>query len=116
MPAALAVAYLLVLQSVLGAFAFGTGPSAAQLDAFGNVICTHEGAGERPAGDPQHQHNCCVLGCNLSAFAHGAPPASEIAFGAVWSEPLASVLPVSDAPAVERERTPSNPRAPPAIA
>ena len=53
MPAALVAALLLLLQSSLGAFAFG---APSQLDAFGNVICTHEGAVKLPGGDP-HQHS-----------------------------------------------------------
>lgn len=114
MPAALAVAYLLVLQSVLGALAFGSGPAVSQLDAFGNVICTHEGAAGRPAGDPQqHQHDCCLLGCNLTAFAHGAPPASEAFIHVARYEQLSPLVPVSDLPVVGRERTSSKPRAPP---
>lgn len=116
MPAILAVAYLLVLQSALGAFAFGAGPGTGQLDAFGNVICTHEGAAERPAGDPQHRHDCCLFGCSLSSFAHGAPPAAESLVHVVRYEPVAQVLPRSDAAPVMRVRTPVNPRAPPAAA
>lgn len=116
MPAILAVAYLLVLQSALGAFALGAGPAVGQLDAFGNVICTHEGAVERPAGDPQHQHDCCLFGCSLSSFAYGALPAAGNIVHAVRYELVVQVAPRTDAAPVVRIRTPVNPRAPPAAA
>lgn len=112
----LAVAYLLVLQSTLGAFAFGAGGNVGGLDAFGNVICTHEGAVERPAGDPQHRQGCCLFGCSLSSFAHGAPPALAGIAHAIRYERVAQAVPRADAPATQRERTPANPRAPPPAA
>ena len=68
MAVAFVAAYMLVLQSALGALAFGGGPQAAQIDAFGNVICTHSGAAELPAGgqQPQHLPDCCAFGCVMS--------------------------------------------------
>ncbi|TGU20211.1 hypothetical protein EN793_34150, partial [Mesorhizobium sp. M4B.F.Ca.ET.150.01.1.1] len=64
---------MLLLQSSLGAFALG---APSQLDAFGNVICTHEGAVELPGGDPDQQHMpaCCSFGCNMVSAAHLLPP------------------------------------------
>ncbi len=116
MPAAFVAVYLLVLQSALGAFAFGAGPDAAQLDAFGNVICTHEGAGQRPAGDQQHQHDCCLFGCNLTAFGHGALPVSDVFIDTVRFEDFSPAVPASDHVTVGAEWSQSNPRAPPSAA
>ncbi|KQZ80928.1 hypothetical protein ASD64_10880 [Mesorhizobium sp. Root157] len=117
MPVALAAAWFLVMQSVLGAFASAAGPQSAQLDAFGNVICTHGAIGELP-DSPQQKHvpSCCVLGCNLAASVLAGPPAAsalsvELAFEAVAFVPAAP-----DHLAFERPRSPSNPRAPPAQA
>ncbi len=104
------------MQSVLGTFALAAGPQAPALDAFGNVICTHDGVGEAP-GDPARGHmpSCCVLGCNLAASVLAGPPAAgalpvEFAFEAVAFTP-----PALGHLAFERPRSPSNPRAPPAL-
>lgn len=118
MPAALVAAYLLVLQSVLGAFAFGLGPDASQRDAFGNVICTQEGAAELPGGDPHRQHMpaCCMLGCSLASSVHAPPPAAAALARSVVFEAVAFVLPAFRHLDFARDRSPSNPRAPPATA
>ncbi|TGQ45997.1 MULTISPECIES: hypothetical protein [unclassified Mesorhizobium] len=116
MPAAFAAACLLLLQSMLGASAFGTGPNASQLDAFGNVICTHEGAAQLPSGDPhQHLPTCCVLGCGMLSPAY-VPPGAGTLLGSLSSEAVAFVLPAFRHPDFARNRSPSNPRAPPAAA
>jgi hypothetical protein len=114
---AFAVVWFLVLQSVLGAFASAAGPQAAQLDAFGNVICTHEGVSEQP-GDPLQKHmpTCCVLGCNIAASVLSSPPdASGLPLIVVF-EAVSFAVPTGDHLAFERPRSPSIPRAPPAVA
>ncbi|RWQ63730.1 DUF2946 family protein [Mesorhizobium sp.] len=118
MPAAFAAAYLLVLQSVLGAFAFGTEPDASQLDAFGNVICTQEGAAQLPGGDPHQQHMpaCCMLGCGVASATYVPPPAAGMVPGNFPVETVAFVLPAFRHLDFSRDRSPSNPRAPPASA
>lgn len=118
MPAAFAAAYLLVLQSALGAFAFGLSPNASQLDAFGNVICTQEGAAQLPGGDPHQQHMpaCCVLGCGMASAAYVPPPAAGTVAGNPSVETVAFVLPSFRHLDFTRDRSPSNPRAPPATA
>jgi hypothetical protein len=118
MPAALVAAYLLVLQSVLGAFASGLSPDASQLDAFGNVICTQQGAAQLPGGDPHQQHMpaCCVLGCGMASAAFVPPPAAATVPGSFSVETVAFVLPPFRHLDFTRDRSPSNPRAPPARA
>jgi hypothetical protein len=115
MPVAFAAACLLLLQSMLGAFAFGTGPGASQLDAFGNIICTHEGAVQLPGSDPHQQHMpaCCMLGCSKVSAAYAPPPADGVAPASLSFETVAFVLPAVRHPDVARERSPANPRAPP---
>ncbi|WP_137932750.1 DUF2946 family protein [Mesorhizobium comanense] len=117
MPAALVAAYLLLLQSTLGAFAFGV-PNAAQLDAFGNVICTHDGATQLPDGDqhPSHPPACCTLGCSMFSSAFAPPPDAGIALGNFSFQTVAFVFPASIHLGFARERSPSNPRAPPLAA
>jgi hypothetical protein len=114
---AFAVAYLLVLQSVLGAFASAAGPRAVQLDAFGNVICTHEGVSEQP-GDPLQKHmpTCCVLGCNLAASPLAGPPDAAALPAVFVFESVSFAVATVDHLAFERSRSPLNPRAPPASA
>jgi hypothetical protein len=117
MPAALVAAYLLVLQSMFGAFAFGLGPDASQRDAFGNVICTHEGVAERPGGDPHQQHmpTCCVLGCGMVSAAHAPPPDAAALARSLVFDAVAFVLPAFRHLDFARARSPSNPRAPPVV-
>ncbi|MDG4888816.1 DUF2946 family protein [Mesorhizobium sp. WSM4887] len=113
MPAAFVAALLLLLQSALGAFAFG---APSQLDAFGNVICTHDGAVKLPGGDPHRQHMpaCCLAGCSLVSPAHLPQPDTRapvrvLVFDAVAFPPFAfRHLDFA------RDRSPANPRAPPA--
>ncbi|UVK47460.1 hypothetical protein BPNPMPFG_003238 [Mesorhizobium sp. AR07] len=115
MPVALVAACLLLLQSMLGAFAFGTGPNASQLDAFGNVICTREGAAQLPGGNPPPSHlpACCVLSCGMSSAAFAPPPEAGLALGSLSFEAVAFVFPAILHLDFARERSPSNPRAPP---
>lgn len=117
MPAALVAAYVLVLQSLLGAFALGAGPAAAATDAFGNVICTHDGAAGQPAGDRHdHQPPCCTLGCAFSASALGPAPDAALHLRTASAEAGAAMVPAPGQPLFSRHRWQANPRAPPANA
>lgn len=115
MPAAFVAALLLLLQSSLGAFAFG---APSQLDAFGNVICTHEGAVKLPGGDPHQQHMpaCCSLGCSMVSPAHLPPPDAGMLAGVQVFETVAFQIPAFRHQDFARDRSPANPRAPPAMA
>ncbi|TPN79405.1 hypothetical protein FJ987_11265 [Mesorhizobium sp. CU2] len=114
MPAAFVAALLLLLQSSLGAFAFG---APSQLDAFGNVICTHEGVVKLPGGDPHQQHMpaCCALGCSMVFSAHLPPPQANALHGVAAFEAVAFAVPAFQHLDFARDRSPANPRAPPAI-
>ena len=117
-PVAFAAAYLLLLQSMFGAFAFGAGPDASQIDAFGNVICTHEGAVKLPGGDPHQQHMpaCCMLGCSMASVAFAPPSGVGIGPVSLSFETVAFVLASVRHLDFTRERSPANPRAPPLMA
>lgn len=112
---ALAAAWLLVLQSVFVAFASGNPSGAAQLDAFGNVICTHDGTGELPSGDRQQGHlpACCVLGCSTASAAYVPPPEVPAVEIALSGKVVGFVPARSEGFRLKRIRMPSNPRAPP---
>jgi hypothetical protein len=118
MPAAFVAACVLLLQSTLGVFAFGVAPDAAQLDAFGNVICTQEGAVQLPGGDPHRKHMpaCCTLACGMASAAYTPPPGVGMAPVSLSFETVAFVAPAVRHPDVARERSPANPRAPPLAA
>ena len=118
MTAAFVAACVLLLQSTLGALAFGTAPDASQLDAFGNVICSHEGAVQLPGGDPHQQHMpaCCMLGCSMASVAYAPPPGVGLVQVSLSFETVAFVLASVRHPDVTRERSPANPRAPPLTA
>jgi len=115
MPAASVAALLLLLQSTLGAFAFG---APSQLDAFGNVICTHEGAVKLPGGDPHQQHlpACCSLGCSMVLPAHLPPPDAGALARTRFFEIVSFRLPAFLHLDFARDRSPANPRAPPVMA
>jgi hypothetical protein len=118
MPVAFVAAYLLLLQSMLGAFASAIEQNAPQLDAFGNVICTHDGAAQLPGGDPRPSHlpECCTIGCSMLSPAYVPPPDAGTLPGSLSFQAVAFVLPAFRHLDFARDRSPSNPRAPPTAA
>lgn len=114
---ALAAAYILVIQSILGAFALGATAAPLPLDAFGTIIClSHETAalpGDDGSSGPHKMPDCCTIGCSLfqaaftPAIAHEGP-----LFG--LNRESATVF-RAPPPLVPRasEGSPGNPRAPP---
>jgi len=117
MTVAFVAAYVLILQSLLATFALGADSAAAQLDAFGNVICTHAGAAEQPSGNPQnHQPSCCTLGCSLSSLGFGAPPDTTVALETAFAETAVVAPATVERPLFSRHRWQANPRAPPLLA
>lgn len=114
----LVAAWFLVLQSVLGAFAFSNGPQAAQFDAFGNVICTHDGAAELAPDDPHEQPipRCCAFGCIMSGATFSSPPTLFALSRTVVFEAAAFTIAAPAPVLLPRERSASGPRAPPQAA
>lgn len=111
--AAVLAALVLLLQAALAAAA-----PPVQRDLFGNVICADGSGGQKPGDPGQHRAHlpeCCTLSCG-SAFQVSAdlPPSFE------WQPRLLVGKAVADTPAwvVSRheQRSPANPRAPPAAA
>lgn len=117
---ALAAAYMLVLQSIVGALALGIGPDASQVDAFGNPLCiTSTDATDGGMGGADHSKlpNCCTFGCSLFSSALATPPESgtSVVRRADQSDGLArgyDLLPAVSA----RDHEPGSPRAPPLMA
>lgn len=113
---ALVAAYLLVLQSVIGAVAFAEGPG--QIDAFGNPLCASS-TGHSDAGSHHSGHlklpDCCTPGCSMFSVAVSPPSQQGIAH-------LRLVLVLNLPPTRDgtvpfaRGYNPGNPRAPPPTA
>ena len=113
---ALGAAYLLFVQAILGGLAIGA--SAATLDPLSALCRTDDGAGpvrQDPPADHPHLPDCCTTGC---AMFGGAPVPAFVAVllvphlaGRTEPAPL-PLVPVAAAP----QRSPANPRAPPAQA
>ncbi|MDQ0512855.1 hypothetical protein [Ancylobacter amanitiformis] len=115
---ALAVAYLLVLQSLLGGAASGAhAGNLATVDAFGQVLCltghqTPASPPDSPSAPAHHAPDCCTTGCQISALA-ALPPAAA---GIAAPRPVVAeraLLPADAAVAAGLQRSPKNARAPP---
>lgn len=116
---ALAAAYILILQSVVGALALGAGPKGPLLDIFGNPLCiTSADHGEQ--GPARHDKaplpDCCTAACSM--FAPAFLPARSSGHVAnplpIGAEPLGPVAEIAPRSALEHD--PGSPRAPPALA
>ena len=116
--AAVAVAYLLVVQALVAGIALGTQAGVFQLDADIHVICNSAGAPSSPRGSEQpadrsdHQI-CCILGCAM--FGPLAAPSSA-AFTTSGVQAAAATVARSqsdDRIDTELERSPRKTRAPP---
>lgn len=112
---ALAVAYVLVLQALLGGLATGAhAANSVAVDAFGQVLClgTH-GAPTTPADPAQHTPDCCTTSCQVSLGAFLPPPALT-GLGRAFAPVLVDVpLPREAVVARDLERSPRHARAPP---
>ena len=111
---ALVAAWLLVLQSMVGAPALSA--SSAQLDSFGNVLCTTHGIKTVPGGDTGHTPDCCFLGCAAFGTALATPPEAGALLASLSFEAEKLVLASDQFLDRLRGRTPANPRAPPLYA
>lgn len=115
---ALGAAYLLFVQAILGGLAIGASAAPA-FDPLSALCRADDGAAaparpDQPAGHP-HLPDCCTTGCSMFS---GAPVPAFVAVllvphlaGRTEPAPL-PLAPVATAP----QRSPANPRAPPAQA
>ncbi|CAH1655480.1 DUF2946 family protein [Chelatococcus asaccharovorans] len=113
---ALVVAYMLVLQSVLGAFAIGASASPERNDVFGTFLCAPSGDLSGASDDApvrKHLPDCCLYGCSMFApVLLSLPAAAETPFehSAVLAHPLPDL---GVRPPSRRDGSPGRPRAPP---
>ncbi len=118
---ALAAAFVIVLQSFATAWASGSMPSGAMLDAFGNPLCVTSAdqpsvalGDSGPSGDHSKMPNCCTLGCSMVSPLL-VTPADD---AGAWRLDTAEADLVTFAVIVVTfpDHDPGNPRAPPLTA
>lgn len=112
----LAVAYVLVLQALLGGMASGAHAAGfLTVDAFGQTLCLNShGAPDAPGETGRHTPDCCLTGCQ-SAPASALPPPVATTPALPASPSQARTLAPRTAPlAFLPERSPRHTRAPPA--
>lgn len=118
MGVALAAAYMLVLQALIGSFALGAAAAAPMLDAFGHPLCVSGASAAQAApagGDHDALPECCAGACCVFAPATAderAPRSLSNPLEAGVREPALSSRDAGPAPAFERG--PGSPRSPPA--
>ena len=119
--AAVAAAYLLVLQAVLTGLALGVHADPAGRGALATIICSTAGPelGDHQSGLPFEHSDwiaCCVLGCGMSGLGLAPPP---VGAGAAPITPAAAIA-LRWVPRAQLgrgfERSPRNTRAPPRAA
>ncbi|TPJ57248.1 hypothetical protein [Mesorhizobium sp. B2-7-1] len=115
--AALALALVLVSQSVVGAFALGAAGAGAQLDSFGNPLCLNgpDHDNSSGSGSPDHSKvpSCCTFACSM--FWPGIAAPANV--GQIETGPSITLrLAFAHHAAIdlhEQGYRPGNPRAPP---
>jgi hypothetical protein len=112
--AAIFVALMLVVQSLLSGLSLGAQASTLPTDAL--VICTTDGARlAQPSPDGIAHHagtDCCTLGCSMVGAALPDLPREPFRFPA-RVESVVSRTGRDDCPIARVETFPQNPRAPP---
>ena len=111
--AALAIAYLLVLQAVVGGLALGS--HAAMAATFDAPICnpsgTHPGDGSGPGERHSPSTLCCVLGCAPVHASHPGGSAPSVHTPSASSAP--AFRPAGPSAVAGPQRLVNTPRAPP---
>jgi hypothetical protein len=110
---ALLAAHFFLFQTVLAAYAMGTGAVGGKVDAFGNVICSAATTSSRHG--PHEKSGffaCCTLGCNMASPVLTPPDPASICLRADFVELRPFVPQGVPVPALFPKRT-GKPRAPP---
>lgn len=112
----LVAAFMLVLQSVVHAFA-GHAPALLPFDPFGSPLCvtgaSHSDTGH-DGGDHDKLPRCCILGCGMSSALPAAPGGGKSLM--VTARSRAVLLPYCELFVRRSDHDPGSPRAPPQIA
>lgn len=115
--AALALALVLIAQSVVGAFALGTAGDTPQSDAFGNPLCigaaSHDGGSGSGVPDHSKIPSCCTFACSMFWPGVAAPADLATVPLGIRADFRVVYLEYRTAPRTEQDYKPGNPRAPP---
>lgn len=112
---AFVAACVLVLQSLLGAWANSAMAATPLLDAFGNPLCitSVDHDGKLPAGDHSKLPDCCAFGCSMvSSLLDAAPDTGLGLLRPLTSDDVRFDL-VEAFHVPGPDHHPGNPRAPP---
>jgi hypothetical protein len=117
--AALAI-FVLFAHAMVASFVDGAMAQPQLVDPFGNPICSAHEADRSsdpagPTGDHTHLPDCCLAGCSL-AGGHALAVADQPFRIVRLAVPSRAVAPAYRIAVVAFERSPLNPRAPPASA
>lgn len=111
----LAVAYMLVLQALLGGLASGAHAAGSlTVDAFGQTLCLGaRGDPAAPANPSSHPPDCCTTGCQTAVTPSLLPPTAATAALPVAHRLARQAPPRPARLARAPERSPRHARAPP---
>lgn len=115
MAMALAVAYLVVLQALLGGLSSGAhAGSLVSVDGFGQILCRGAQTDPSSPDDPAHHTpDCCTTGCQTSVGTALPPPAGSLLAAPSAVDHAQPLLPRRVVLASDVERSPRHTRAPP---
>lgn len=110
------VAYLLVLQALVGGIALGTHAAmGVALGPGGEIICFNGGSSDGQKDPAGHLPDCCTTGCRIAAVS-SLPPPEPVSFAAplAFQPTILAVLRAERMPDGTGRR-PHNARAPPIV-
>lgn len=113
----LVAACVLLLDSLVTAWAAGAAPGRIQVDALGNPLCLADAGSDRSSSPADHSkmQDCCVIGCTMAATLAAEPSGTSLFLRPVIRAAVAMAVyrPAARAPP---DYDPRNPRAPPLTA
>jgi len=110
----LVAACVLLLDSLVTAWATGMVPARIQVDPLGNPLCLVDTDSDRSGSPADHSamKDCCVIGCSMTATLAAEPSGASLFLRPISRSAVAVAVyrPAARAPP---EYDPGNPRAPP---
>lgn len=113
----LVAACVLLLDSLVTAWAAGLAPTVMQVDALGNPLCLVDiGSDDSGStGDHSKARDCCTIGCSMAAVVLAEPSGASLLLRPTCRSTISPAVyrPAARAPP---DYDPGNPRAPPLTA